>query len=436
MTRPVELNKTWLPGPSRGTQTFNAPSNLTIPYGRHKATISGRAGSGNNPGAQYSTNYNVNYNVQPVVGNQPEASRPANAWVTNYVQSYGVGNPYATQYSIVYSTNYAVSYSASYGASYNVVDTQYNNAAYPVQYNIVDTQYTSPYSISYNVVGNRPATAYSTVYGVSYSSGPPVPGNYNPPTGFNWNLAAYNYTRIYDPVNGGNSQSNSYYTDSGSSDTCPSYVYDAYYSTEYDVVTYITYSCSPYGNNQNYDPGYNTNYNVSYPENAWTTNYNVDYNTAYNVAYNRGYSVSYNAVYGVAYNRAYSASYNAAYGVVYNIGTQPEASRPINAYGVNNNTTYNLGNQPATAYSIVYSTNYNLAYPVGNAPVANYVINSYAPGAPGDAATVLGVYFPGGAVGSVAPYVGETVVQYWDYPDYKTHPVSVPPGGQIVVKLE
>ena len=435
MTRPVELNKTWLPGPSRGTQTFNAPSNLTIPYGRHKATISGRAGSGNNPGAQYSVNYNVNYNIQPVIGNQPEAGRPENAWTTNYVQNIAPGNPYATQYNILYSTNYAVTYSASYGVSYNVVDSQYNNVAYPAQYNVVDSQYSVPYSVSYNVTGNQPATAYSTTYGVSYSSGPPIPGNYNPSTGFNY--ALWIQVDTYD-YNTGFPLNTSFYSQYGTSPDCPSAgnVYEYNLGGIYVVEYTVNAECSPFGNNQNYSPGYNTNYNVSYPETAWITNNNTAYNTAYNLAYNRAYSVSYNSVYGIAYNRGYSASYNASYGVVYNIGNQPEVSRPINAYGVNSNITYNIGNRPAIAYSITYNTNYNFAYPQGNTPFGNYVIDSYAPGAPGDPSTVLGVYFPGGAIGSAAPYVGETVVKYWDYPDYKTHPVSVPPGGQIVVKLE
>ena len=422
MARPVELNKTWLPGPSRGTQTFNTPSNLTIPYGRHKATISGRAGSGNNPGAQYSTNYNVNYNVQPVVGNQPEASRPATAWVTNYVQTYGTGNPYATAYNIDYTTNYAATYPGSYGVGYNVVDTQYTNVAYPASYNVVDTQYNVSYSVPYNSPGNSYATQYSVVYGVSYSNGPPVPtGNYNPPTGFIVQGSGYGpyYGQVYYIFDYVTFEVN-----------CPAPVYDMVNSD------YLMFDCTAVGNNPVYAPGYNTNYNTSYPESAWATNYNTAYNLAYNVAYNRSTPIAYNAVYAVAYNRNTPIAYNAAFNVAYNIGNQPETSRPINAYGVNYNSSYNIGTQPATAYTIVYSTNYNLAYPVGNTPAANYVINSYSPGAPGDPTTVLGVYFPGGSIGSSAPYVSDTVVQYWDYPDYKTHPISVPPGGQIVVKLE
>jgi hypothetical protein len=48
----------------------------------------------------------------------------------------------------------------------------------------------------------------------------------------------------------------------------------------------------------------------------------------------------------------------------------------------------------------------------------------------------LGVYFPGGDVASLAPYISETEVQYWQYPDNSNYPVAVPPGGQIVVKIE
>jgi hypothetical protein len=36
----------------------------------------------------------------------------------------------------------------------------------------------------------------------------------------------------------------------------------------------------------------------------------------------------------------------------------------------------------------------------------------------------------------VAPYVPETVTNYWDYPDNANYPVTVPTGGYIVVKIE
>ena len=58
------------------------------------------------------------------------------------------------------------------------------------------------------------------------------------------------------------------------------------------------------------------------------------------------------------------------------------------------------------------------------------------PFAPGTPTNVLGVYFPGGDVASLAPTVPETVVNYWDFKDNENYPVQVPSGGQIIVKIE
>jgi hypothetical protein len=95
-------------------------------------------------------------------------------------------------------------------------------------------------------------------------------------------------------------------------------------------------------------------------------------------------------------------------------GTRPEAARP----------------------ATTWSTNYNVAYPIATQPIANQPVTAFTPGTVGAPTNVLGVYFPGGAVSSVATYVPPTDVKYWDYPDFTTHPVTVPPGGYIEVKIE
>jgi hypothetical protein len=105
------------------------------------------------------------------------------------------------------------------------------------------------------------------------------------------------------------------------------------------------------------------------------------------------------------------------YNVAYPVATQPEASRP------------------ATAWTTNYNTNYNVAYPIANQPETGRPVNAFTPGNPGTPATVLGVYFPGGAVDTVAPYVSATNFRHYDYPD-GNYPVAVPPGGQIVIQLE
>lgn len=92
-----------MPGPSRGTTTFNTPSNLTVPYGRFIGNVSGRGGSGNAPLASaWTTNYNTNYNVAYPIATQPIANRPANAWTTNYITNYNVA--YVTNHHMHYYT--------------------------------------------------------------------------------------------------------------------------------------------------------------------------------------------------------------------------------------------------------------------------------------------------------------------------------------------
>jgi hypothetical protein len=535
MPRHNELEKTWLPGPSRGTQTFNAPANLTIDYGRHVATISGRGGSGNNPGAQYSILYNTNYNVAYPVANyganysivyttnyniaypiatQPEASRP----ITGYNATYNIAYPVAATpavYNIAYNTNYTVSYpvtgygvnygiaypvfyNAAYPVSYNVTYPVFYNAAYPVSYNVTyPVFYNTAYPVSYNVA--YPAS-YTVVYGVNYTTigvqdppgTPPIvgTGTYNPATSFNWNAVVfYEVEKLVSkpgfPIEYSVFINNTNYTIGYQDPVCPTdvwYVVQNYNTGQImqQMVTYeVVHTCTPTGNFENYNANFTTNYNIANynaePLLSYNVAYPVNYNIAYGVGYNAAYPVSYNVVYPAAYNIAYPVNYNVAYPAAYNVAypftgnntsytvaypivSQPEASRPINAYNanyniaypvaatpavyvINYNTNYNVaypqGNQPESSRPVVgNNTNYNVAYPIAATPEASRPIVGYSPGVPGSPTTVLGVTFPGGAVGSLAPYVPETVVKYWDYPDYQTHPVVVPSGGEIVIKLE
>jgi hypothetical protein len=228
--------------------------------------------------------------------------------------------------------------------------------------------------------------------------------------------------------------------------------------------------------------GYNTNYNVSYPvanqpiANQPVAFYNVSYPFGgYNVSYPFGgnnptiynvfadvyvgclstvnqqggayYSYSFSGYscpnyqslpYGTGStwctqlfndNNAISNGMNKSY----SCGTSPGNPNYNVVYGVNYNVSYPVG-----GYNTNYNTNYNVAYPIANQPIAGY-----NPGNPGQATTVLGVYFPGGGVsggiGQLAPTIPATVVSYFAFPDSapsKTYPVTVPTGGQIIVKIE
>ena len=354
MPKSSDFVKTWLPGPSRGTQTFNSPGNKTIDYGRYLGTVSGRGGAGNAPTAiAWNTNWNTNYNVA-----YPVANRPAATWNTNYNVAYPIANqPIGTRPASTWSTNY--------------------NVAYPV---------------ANQPIANQPASAWSVNYNVTYPVANQPIANYNPPTNFFWNQ----YINIYNNTFGG------VYTENrnGNLFFCPG----PYQYTENDNVVNVNYQCQGSGNN----PNWNTNYNVAYPEanrpvNAWNTNWNTNYNVAY-----------------------------------------PIANQPVNAWNTNWNTNYNVAYPIANQPAATWNTNYNVVYPIANQPIANQPVSTYAPGIPGVSTNVLGVTFPGGPIdlsgfgGSpgTAPFINETVISYYTYPDNATYPVVVPTGGQIIVKLE
>jgi hypothetical protein len=141
---------------------------------------------------------------------------------------------------------------------------------------------------------------------------------------------------------------------------------------------------------------------------------------------------------------SYAVNYNTNYNVAYPIATQPIATQPATTWTTNYNVAYPVATQPATAWTTNYNTNYNVAYPIATQPEANRPVTSYTPGNTGTPSTVLGVYFPGGPIdlsgfsGSpgTAPYVSDTVIPYYTFPDNSNYPVAVPSGGQIVIKIE
>ena len=167
-----------------------------------------------------------------------------------------------------------------------------------------------------------------------------------------------------------------------------------------------------------------------------TTTFNASGNI--NIAYGRnktsvsgrggsGVAPSYNTVTNYPYT---AASYNTVTNYPYTPVSYPFTPVSYPFVPASYNTVPASYNTVPASYNTV--TNYPFT------PVSYNTVNSYpyVPGNPGTPTTVLGVYFPGGGVGAVAPYVSETVTNYWDYPDNATYPVAVPTGGYIVVKVE
>ena len=453
--RPDTLEKSWIIGPSRGTQTFNAPSNLFIDYGRHIATVSGRGGSGNAPDAVYTSNYSTNYNIAYPTANQPIANRPETAWTTNYNVVYPVANqPIANQPATAFTTNYSTNYNPALDPSWSA-SMYFSNTGY-LQIGAVPEG-------MYNNSNGYELFPYSGT-GTSFDTGGQTISTLNP----------YSITGVSDNL--GNGRLDITYTNFPGSPgnianqpvaNQPATAYSTNYSTFYNVVYPVANQPATA-----YSTNYSTFYNVAYPvanqpeASRPATAYSILYNTNYNVAYpveNRPianqpatvYTINYEHNYNIAYPIASQpeaarpvTAYSTNYNVAYPIANQPVANQPATAYTINYNTNYNviypLANQPITAWTTNYSTNYNIAYPISNQPLANQPITSYTPGNVGSATNVLGVNFPGGPIdlsgfsgpSGIAPYIAETVVQYWQYPDNSNYPVAVPPGGQIVVKIE
>lgn len=242
---------------------------------------------------------------------------------------------------------------------------------------------------------------------------------------------------------------------------------------------------------------YNTNYNTAYPIanqpiTAYITNYNTNYNTVYPVAnrpianqpatgtnpptyYYRQQSNWFSQYtwppggptqpqkgywgaqgFGEGCPGSWVQQYvnNTTYGHVFQdmnttffcYGPFPGNTNYTTNYNTNYNTAYPIANQPlANQPASAWATNYNTAYPVANRPIANQPITAYTPGNAGISTNVLGVTFPGGPIDTsafpggtpgTAPTVSPTDVSYNAYPDNASYPVAVPPGGQIVVKIE
>jgi hypothetical protein len=386
----ADLNKTWIAS-GKGTTTFNANSNITIPYGRYKATVYGKGADGNSPApsspATYNITYSTNYSVAYPIATQPIANQPATSYITNYNTNYYVAYPIANQPLTGYTSNYNTNYSVAYPVS-----------GYPVAFQPA-TGFSTNYSVSYPVgtqpIANQPATAFNpTYYYLNWQAnvsgiGPPLG-----PPGVPYSFPFHNTAGPLGPYTYGQL--------GGFTNVQGNYRYYIIYTAA--VASPATASA--------WTTNYNTNYNVAFavanqPATAWTTNYNTAYNVAYPVA-----------------NRPLAnqpAVYSTNYSVAYPITSQP------------------IANRPATAWTTNYSTNYNVAYPIANQPetgrpVATY--NAVIPGVAGTPANVLGVPFPGGAISTVAANVSATVVSYYSFPDNATYPVTVYPTGSVTIKIE
>lgn len=205
------FEKTWLPGTSRVNQTFNAPGNITVPYGRFQAQVTGKGAPGNSPQI---TAWVTNYNVAYPIANRPIANQPAATWNTNYNVAYPASYPFAASHGAYQpptawatgfhsgtsywsrpangqsethnqgpynfnatSCDWSPNYNSgpSYLESHNVSHQTWNISQciiYPGHpYTVVN------YNVAYNVVypvANQPAATYNTNYNTNYNTIYPI----------------------------------------------------------------------------------------------------------------------------------------------------------------------------------------------------------------------------------------------------------------------
>ena len=360
--------------------------------------------------------------------------------------AYNTGNP------ATYTGNNLIPPEVPGNANYNTGTCSAYTGNFTAFYNAVVTNYT----------GNNWTGGYNPTNISGYNAGSGI---------VNWNATIYYEVEKRVSAPGQPLEYSVFVSDtnyaSGSNPTCPapaSTTNGSINSTVGGLQYYeVDYVCtpSPATNTANYNVGNpanyigNTeNYNAGSPA-TYTGNNVANYNAGSNAAtYNPGnpsgytgnsaggYSgntgtgsyISNNANYNPGNPASYGGNnitgYNAAPPPSYNIGNPATyQSNTISGYNLGNVATY-TGN-----FTGSYSGNFASSYNPGSASTYNFPI----PGTPGEPGYAFGVYFPGGAVCAPGTYVPAQEISYYfenQEIDYKNYPVTVPPGGQIVVTIE
>lgn len=420
-----KLEKTWR-STGTGTTTFNSSGNFTIPFGKYEILVSGRAGSGN--------------------PNTPGNISGYNPLVPSTISGYNPTLPSnIAGYNTIVPGNATGVYNAGSGG------------------NLIGYQQVGGNIAGYNA-GNPPTSGVNSfAYIYFINSGYTIAGNptgsYNPPSG--GNLAGYNvYTSgdaNYNPPTPGQTAyvevyyvceptftPNQFYTDQHVYNSINGYDLNTLGLTTgcpADQAYYITYNPTP-GNIANYNPpsGGNPIYNPLTPGNAIYNPSGSDPGYSFTLYFNEGSSPTcpspystyeLNPVYG-SYNYEsvnYSCTPFTIPGTPSTANYNPVAYEPIYNPFVPGNQNYNspTGGNPNYNAAVSGNANYNA--------VGGQNANFFAPsgGTPGVSTNVLGVFFPGGNVGSVAPYVSPTRINRY-ISDATTYPVDVPTGGYVTIE--
>ena len=488
-----KLEKTWR-ATGVGTTTFNSPGNFTIPFGKYEVLVSGRAGTGNpntpgtisgyNPivpstvsGSNPTTPSNISgYNaVSPgnptgvfnagsggnfagytqSGGNVAGYNAPTGGGfnVTQFVSTYDIirnagtsNNPTGTfnppSGGNIASYNTFVAGSANYNA-YVAGSANYN------PYVVGNANY-NPYVVG-NANYNTPVTA--TIYR-TYLCEPA--GTFFDPDNASPGAALYVDEFMYNSVNA----NYDIYTNPNAVFFCPTP------STNFQLVAgnIVGYNAPSGGNVANYNtPSGGTVANYNPPTGGNVANYNTPSGGNANFNSLASGTQNWNAFTpGTTDTSNFSfTSYDGFSNTCPSPFTyyQPGPNFPSESYSVINfactpvpgspgNINYNaVSNTPVFNAFVSGSENYNSATggsPNYNAAVSgnlnynavggqNANFNTPAGGVAGDSTNVLGVFFPGGNAGSVAPFVSPTLINRY-IADDTTYPVNVPTGAYVTIQ--
>lgn len=422
-----KLEKTWR-ATGVGTTTFNSPGNFTLPFGKYEVLVSGRAGTGNPNTPGTISGYN------PIVPSTVSGSNPPTPSNISGYNTISPGNP--TGVFNAGSGGNLAGYTQSGGnlAGYNATTSGGFNV----------TEYIARYDTYLEgVSSNTPTGTYNPPSGGTGAGyNPVVPGtsNYNPPTP-GQTATIWSISNVCEPYFGGT------YVEQG--------VYNTLF-TEYNLVTFwnaneqcpapssnsVTYnptpgnisgSNPPSGGTQNFNPFVSGNQNWNAFNPGTPTTYLLEF------YFNNGFTTICPAPYTV-FTPGGGGYYVSSYEIV-NFSCTPVPGSPgnINYNAVTNEPVFNpfvSGNQnfnSATGGNPNYNAavSGNLNYNAAGGQNANY--NSPLGGVAGASTTVLGVFFPGGNVGAVAPFVPPTLINRY-IADDTTYPVNVPTGAYVTIE--
>lgn len=447
-----KLEKTWR-ATGVGTTTFNSPGNFTIPFGKYEVLVSGRAGTGNpnTPGTVSGYNPTIPSTISgsnPPTPSTISGSNPVTPGNPTGVFNAGSGGNFA---GYTQSGGNLASYNAGTGGGFNVTEfvRRFDTYREGASSNNPTGTYNPPSggnSAGYNP--NVPgSTNYNTVITGNQNFNPLTPGGFATiyttyvcePAGAPQFIGFYVDVDVY----------NSFYqfTDSSViySPNCPAP------STNYQTIPpsggnatgnynpssggNVASSNPPSGGNQNFNPVVNGNQNWNAFSAGTPTTYTLEF------YFNNGFQTSCPAPYTLYEDNSPAGGYYVSTYETVNFSCTPVPGSPgtANFNAVTNTPTFNpfvSGNQnfnSATGGNPNYNAavSGNLNYNAVGGQNANF--NSPLAGVAGASTNVLGVFFPGGNVGAVAPFVSPTRINRY-IADDTTYPVNVPTGAYVTIQ--